>query len=360
MKEQEKKFLSVKIKPTDLDINKRWFLECIAPGPANTKNRIYIYGHINKGKTVDERLQIANDLISTLEKNGAVNKTEKSILQSALDVASLQMRFKTISAYQTVITYYLEFLGKRSDKNVSTEMVNNFLIWLQHRKVINNTIAKYRNTLYTLYNKAIEQELTDYNPVKKVKAIKQQPKSLMYFSDTQIANLKKEISTENKQLWFGVQLLFYCFIRPTEQRSLRVRDVNLDYSFIEITGDISKNKKTEKVVIPEVFLKDLQFLRKYPKNYYLLSKDLEPGTKQIGIKWLNEQHNKFLKKLEITGRYAFYSWKHTGVVKCVQKGLNIRDIQNQLRHHSLDMVQEYLKNLGVLQSIDLKNKYPQL
>jgi len=360
MKEQEKKFLSVKLKPTDLDINKRWFLECLSPGPANTKNRTYIYGHINKGKTVNERLQIANDLISSLEKNGAVNKTEKSILQTALDVASLQMRFKTISAYQTVITYFLEYLGKRNDKNVSTEMINNFLIWLQSRKIINNTIAKYRNTLHTLYNKAIEQQLTEYNPVKKVKNIKREPKSLMYFSDAQMLKLKNEISTENKQLWFGIQLLFYCFIRPTEQRSLRVCDVNLDYSFIEIPAEISKNKKTQKVVIPEVFLKDLQFLRKCNKNHFLLSKDMAPGKNQIGIKWLNEQHNKFLKKLEITGRYAFYSWKHTGVVKCVQKGLNIRDIQNQLRHHSLDMVQEYLKNLGVLQSIDLKNKYPEL
>lgn len=360
MKEQEKKFLSVKLKPTSLDINKRWFLECLLPGPANTKNRTYIYGHINKGKTVNERLQIANDLISTLEKNGAVNKPEKSILQTALDVASLQMRFKTISAYQTVITYYLEFLGKRNDKNVSTEMVNNFLIWLQHRKVINNTIAKYRNTLYTLYNKAIDQELTDYNPVKKVKTIKRQPKSLMYFSDIQIQQLKSKIIFTNPQLWLGIQLLFYCFIRPTEQRNLKIADINLDYNFIEIPGEFSKNKKTEKVAIPEAFKNDLLFIKQYPKSYYVLGKNGTCGKEPIGIKWLNDNHNKYLKALQITGRYAFYSWKHTGVVKCVQNGLNIRDIQNQLRHHSLDMVQEYLKNLGVLQSIDLIKKYPKI
>lgn len=360
MNVQEKKFFSVKIKPITLDINRRWFLECIEMVNPYRKKRTVIYGHINRGKTVDERLRIANELIDTLQKVGAVEKKEKSILQQTLNVASLQMRFKTISAYQTVITYYLEFLNNRSDLHANTKTINEFLLWLQSRKISNNTIAKYRNTLFTLYNKAIDLELTKHNPVQKVKAMKRSPKSLMYFSDAQMQQLKAAILKDNQQLWLGVQLLFYCFIRPTEQRGLKIMDINLDYDFIEIPAEISKNKKTQKVVIPAIFKKDLEFIRNYPKSFYVLGKNGTCGREPIGIKWLNDQHSRYLKQLQITGRFAFYSWKHTGVVKCVQSGLNIRDIQNQLRHHSLDMVQEYLKNLGVLQSIDLKNKYPAL
>lgn len=355
---QEKKFYSVKLKTSNLDLNKRWYLECLEHTHNKYKSkRTVLYGHINRGCTIDERLSIANELTNTLKKQGVVT-AQKSILQDALNVAALELRFKTISAYQTVITCFLEYLNGKSDIIVNTEIINNFLVWLKGRGIINNTIAKYRNTLYTLYNKAINQGLTNYNPVQKVKPIKKHPKSLMYFSDVQINLLKSEISKNNTQLWLCVQLLFYCFIRPNEQRFLKVGDVNLDYGFIEIPAEFSKNKKTQKVAIPTVFLKELQFIRVFPTNFYLLSAAGTCGKNHLTMKWIYSNHRKYLQKLQIIGRYSFYSWKHTGVVKCVQNGLNIRDIQNQLRHHSLDMVQVYLKNLGVLQSVELKEKYP--
>ena len=106
--------------------------------------------------------------------------------------------------------------------------------------------------------------------------------------------------------------------------------------------------------------KEIEFLQSYPNNYYILSKCGKPGQNPISTKWLNDEHRKVLDELKIIGRYAFYSWKHTGVVKAVKSGLNIKDLQLQLRHHSLDMVNEYLKNLGVLDSEDLINRYPTL
>jgi integrase len=86
----------------------------------------------------------------------------------------------------------------------------------------------------------------------------------------------------------------------------------------------------------------------------------DPDQKGISANHLNDLHTKVLDKLRIRGRYAFYSWKHTGAVQCVQAGLNVRDIQNQMRHSSLDMTQRYLEGLRVMQSEDLKNKYPKL
>lgn len=62
----------------------------------------------------------------------------------------------------------------------------------------------------------------------------------------------------------------------------------------------------------------------------------------------------------IQGHYSFYSLKHTGVVRAVKAGVNIKEIQLQLRHHSLDMVNEYLKNLGVFDLEDIELKLPAL
>jgi hypothetical protein len=65
-------------------------------------------------------------------------------------------------------------------------------------------------------------------------------------------------------------------------------------------------------------------------------------------------------KLKINGNYAFYSWKHTGVVQAVRNGVNMKTLQLQLRHNSLDMVNEYLKNLGIMDDMDTDKKLPTL
>ena len=154
--------------------------------------------------------------------------------------------------------------------------------------------------------------------------------------------------------------MFYCFIRPGEQRQLRIADINFELSYIEVRAEISKNKKTQKVAIPDHFLAELQYLKKYPNNYYILGRIGEPDAQPIAENTIYNAHSKALDRLQIRGRYSFYSWKHTGAVRCVQAGLNIRDIQNQMRHSSLDMTAEYLKGLGVMQSEDLIKKFPKL
>lgn len=358
---QEKKFFSVKLKTCNNNLSKRWYLECWHYTHNGTnKKRTFVYGNINKGVTIEERLLLAEQLIKEIHITKTAVTVKQSILNDTLNRASLDLRFKSISAYRTVITCFLKYLSDTPDNTVSSQRITDFLLHIKNNGLSNNTISKYRNTLFTLYNKAIYYEFINYNPVQKIKPIKRDSKSLMYFSDKQIELLKIAISKENKQLWLCVQLLYYCFIRPGEQRFLKVRDVNLDYGFIEVPAEISKNKKTQKVAIPTIFLKELEFIKKYPPNYYLLSSTGTCGTGPISMKWIYTHHKRYLSKLQIVGRYSFYSWKHTGVVKCVQFGLNIRDIQNQLRHHSLDMVQIYLKNLGVLQSVELKEKYPTL
>ena len=49
------------------------------------------------------------------------------------------------------------------------------------------------------------------------------------------------------------------------------------------------------------------------------------------------------------------SWKHTGAGTFVKNNGNLKDLQTQLRHHSLDQVNDYLKDMGVYQSEFIKN-----
>jgi len=45
--------------------------------------------------------------------------------------------------------------------------------------------------------------------------------------------------------------------------------------------------------------------------------------------------------------YTLYSWKHSGVVAAYNAGVDIKTIQSQCRHQSLEQTDIYLKSLGL-------------
>lgn len=356
MDTRDKKFLAPILRTYKEDISKRWRVEYWTPTHnGHGIERVVLYGNINKGTTPEDRHRLANELIASLQLQ---RPQEKTMMTKVMEAGRLEWRTKTISTYKTVVLKYETFLHKQQAELASSETINQFLRDMQDKGAKVGTIFKYRYILYALYERAVAMKLCSVNPVEKVAQMKREPQSLAYFSTAQIYRIKREC--EHTQLWLSIRLLFYCFIRPGEQRLLRVGDINFEQSYIEIRAEISKNRKTQKVAIPAHFLEEIQYLKQYSNNTYVISRSGAPGDVCVAANWMNNEHSKVLNKLQIRGNYAVYSWKHTGVVACVKAGLNIRDIQNQLRHHSLDMVQEYLKGLGVLQSEDLMNRYPKL
>ena len=353
--EQEKKFFLPVLRTYKEDISKRWRVEYLEPiYNGLSARRVVLYGDINKGTTIEDRYRRAERLIVSLRFKP--QKASLNLLQKVIAIQSISWRPKTVSAYKTVEKAFTEYLGKVTPDKVTEQHVHGFLIHLSKSPISGNRVEKYRKMLHTLYARAVEHKLCSVNPVTLTKGNKAEHKSLYFFSDQQIAQFKK--AQMPSQLRLAIQFLFYTFIRPGELRCLRIQDINFEYGFIEIPSEFSKNRKTQKVLIPAEFSVLLEGLKVFPNSFYIFSKGGLPGKLQIGVNWFNNEHRKVLDQLKIRGRYAFYSWKHTGVVKAVQAGCNLKDLQLQLRHHSLDMVNEYLKNLGVLMSEDLRTKFP--
>ena len=62
---------------------------------------------------------------------------------------------------------------------------------------------------------------------------------------------------------------------------------------------------------------------------------------------MTERFRKLIKELNLGSDYTLYSWKHSGVVAAYNAGIDIKTIQNQCRHHSLEQTDIYLKSLGL-------------
>ena len=319
----------------------------------------------NPKKVYKDQLEYEN---SKINRNKTVDYSIHYFINFYIDQRKQNLRNKTFQDYRCKLRIFMKWITFKNYNDVNVKYFTNkdavdFLNWLRIvRKQKNYTHNCYITVLRSFFNDMISDNIITSNPFDKIKKLQVTVEGKLPFKLHQREQLKNIISKEKPQLWLFIEFIYYCFIRPGELRLLKVGDIDIDGSKILIRGDISKNKKSEYIGIPEVFRKVIidNGIYKYNENYFIFSINGVPGSEPVGKNHFSNIHRKILKKLEYTKRYSLYSWKATGVVTAVNSGLNIKDIQVQLRHHSLDIVDMYLKSNGAVHNDNIRLNFPTL
>jgi len=350
------------------DLTKTWYISYYIIEPCGYKKRMRLYGGINKGKTIAQRYKIAEKLLqnltvqlqSELLPTSKYKRYIKDVLLDILAKRKNELRKKTYQSYVSKITGFCAYLDKLNIfkiELVTYEVVEKIKEMMLNDGLNNTTINQYINKIRYVFDSLVKLKEVKKNPFAEVKMLKENPQGAMYFKEHQISYIKENIETQNPLLWLACQTLFYCFIRPGEMRNLKVCDFDLIEATLTVPAEISKNKKRQTVQIPDSFLPTLRaYLKGRDKNDYFL---LING-KQININYLNTEHRKIMNTLGFGKRYVFYSWKHTGAVQVAKSNIPLKQLQMQLRHHSLDQVNEYLREMGIFEAKELKANYPKL
>ena len=324
------------------DLTKRWYVYFKRNG-----KRVVKYGNINKHKTIHERRKACNELIKQL--TNTTPPTPEAIWR-AVDAYLISrasfLRPKTLQNLQSKIRVLRCWLGHRS---LTPPTLTDFFAHLLTRVGL-ITYNDYVEKLSKIF-KAIGIELPPLEKARKAVSIPAQ-----YFSRVEMDFLLPHLQ-KHKDLYLFVSCIYYCFIRPTELRKLRIGDILLEENKIRVRPDVSKNQKLQYVQIPLPFRAQLAgaLAGRNPSEY------LFGNNKQIGANTMARKHQKILIELGFdTTRFKLYSWKHTGAVMCVKAGVHIKELQLQLRHHSLEQVDAYLRQMGVSDVVELANKFPPL
>jgi integrase len=126
-----------------------------------------------------------------------------------------------------------------------------------------------------------------------------------------------------------------------------------------IPGYVSKNKKQEVVHIPDALMPVLLKMNlNFPGDYFIFAKNQQRGPKEYAPTRIAEAWRKFADPHGIMKN--IYSLKHTGVGLAIENGINIRDLQLQLRHSNLEMTQIYLDKFNSRPSGKLSTNFPDL
>jgi integrase len=348
------------------NLSKRWYVEYyIFDGLERLRKRAYI----NRGATADERYAEANRIITaSLKTPEKLEARDCADLGNSLEKAMLKrgrhLRAKTKATYISKINIFLEWAKTKKYTvvgEITKAAVDEFYTYLHDVRLVSLTTQNhYQRYLFTLFSDFVRKES---NPFARGVLPSPAPTPALWFQKSQRILLKTYISENDAQLWRFIEFIFYCFIRPGELRQLQVSDVFLENSQILMRKEISKNKKDQYIIIPQPFLPTLLAMGfdKANPNDYVFSGNGFFGAIPLSTNKMSYRHQQILKHLKFdTTRHKLYSWKHTGAVAVVKAGIHIKQLQMQLRHHSLDQVNEYLRDLGIADLDELKNNYPEI
>ena len=313
-------------------------------------------------------------------------RNEESLLEAMQFALSIKLqtdRKSTRHAYRSICSIFLRFMREQGwEKMVIADFTRSHAMKfldhaIRHRGIGALTYQTYIVRLRALFTELRERDFLDRyehgrlvrpdNPFSRLPKKKIQAKRRRAFHDEERKAMAAYIQENDPFLWMGVVLQYYCFIRPSELRRLRIHMIRTHEGIIHLPGYLTKNRDASQITIPISMMKfiDQMKLCRYNQNFLLFGKGLQPHpTKPCGLNTLNNHHLKALRRLRDQGLIhnieglSFYSWKDTGALQLFKKKVNILEIMRQLRHKDLSTTQRYCQSLYVMnQEIrDLNNE----
>lgn len=210
----------------------------------------------------------------------------------------------------------------------------NFYTKKRSAKTVQNIVGRVK----VMTNKLLDRELIKHNPFLKLtmpKVVETEKNSS--FSPDHIKQLKEYTLKHEPFMWLVFQFIYYTYMRPVEIGRLKVGHIDLTGDKIHVTGDISKNRKNQTIELPSPLKKELvKYINTAPKDYFLFTAELCPGQNKISDSFFGKHFLKIREALGFDDKHTLYSWKHTGVIQAYKNGVDIKAIQLQCRHHSIN------------------------
>ena len=362
-KSTSKRIVFVDYKPAELRANKVWYIEYYAKNPLTEKLERFkkrvpsMKSQREREKYAKKMVQAINQKLETgwspfyenpsnqyksLEDSFSLflkqlEKEVKDGIKRPDTLRSWKSFFSNISAYIKEKHLDVKFV-----LNIDFLFVNNFLDYIYYDK--RNSPRTYNN--YLAYMKGFFEwaKLKGYAKQNPAEGIKSKPK-VQKKREPLTAEVKKcikELRDKDFHFFTCCMLTYFCLIRRTELTKLKVSDVRLSESRIILDGSITKNRKTDSVTIPDVFLPILaQHLATANNSDYLFGKDFKPGKVQLNPKKISDTWIKYRKKYKFDSKFQFYSLKDTGIMDLLNSGIPSIKVRDQARHYDIKQTEAY-------------------
>lgn len=315
---------------------------------------------LDAGYHVDPKEKKKQDVKISVNNTGDFTITQA--FNYILPIIKQTKRDGTHNSYNSVSGLFLAFCEAAGwdQWKIKTLTRTDIITWLDHTKVSNTTRNNYKSFISGIFTMMAERGILEVNPALGIKSLAEDLGGNTAYTLDQIEKLKEAIQDKQPRLWLFVTFLLYGFIRPAEIGRLRVKMIDLKKNEIFLPGNITKNRKPRYVKISKPFRTyiDQLNLPAQSLNDFVFGYNLQTCSQHIQKNYASMTHTEIARKLKFGKEYTLYSWKHTGVVLHYKAGIDIKTLQAQIGHQSLQETDIYLKSLNLYTNTEIEDKSP--
>ena len=257
-------------------------------------------------------------------------------------------RVDTLRSYSSMLAMIDKYIA---EKKINLKMMLeynrvflvNFLDWILYER--NNSPRTYNNHL--LFARTFINHCVGRGYLKENFAVglpkKQETAKVRQILTFEVKQKLKLLEAENFNFFVLCMATYFCFLRRTELTKLKVDDIFIANNYIQISGESSKNKKSESVTIPSAYIGMLATHLQNAKNTDFLFSDnnFKAGSKQLNPKKISDVWAKFRIEKNVPNIYQFYSLKDTGITDLLNSGIAAIKVRDQARHYDLKITEKY-------------------
>ncbi|MCT7618525.1 tyrosine-type recombinase/integrase [Aliarcobacter butzleri] len=216
------------------------------------------------------------------------------------------------------------------------------------------TVVTYRSVFYSIFDKALVNDIIKYNPLSRVKSpltINKKFKKLTTIEDDVInpfnkSEILKILESSTGNLYYAIFIILHTGIRPGELISLTWNDIDFNKKRIAVdkttwrgkVGDVKTQASVRYIdILPqlEIKLKELKEISG-TYNYLLLNHSKKPFYSHDV---LNLRFRNLLKQIGIKER-SIYNLRHTfasHMISNIEKGVDILWVSKMLGHKDVSI-----------------------
>ena len=254
--------------------------------------------------------------------------------------------YKLDEAKVKVIHSY--FGEKTLASKITPKRIEDFKSFMS-KKYSNAYVNRYLACIKTIFNIGIKNELIKTTPMKAVKMMKEDNHKIRYLTADEEARLFKELPEHLKPI---VICALQTGLRKSNILQLRWELVDLEFRFIEVLAQQNKGHKIIKIPISDKLLETLESL---PRNSEYVFANPDTGKPYRDI---SEGFKNACDRANIEN-FRFHDLRHTVATRLVEKGIDLRVVQEILAHSTIVTTQRYMHPTPKrkLEAISVLNSY---
>jgi len=262
------------------------------------------------------------------------------------------LSINTYNAYSIDLKYFLKFLNNHKGNKVTLKVLGSlslrdFRSWLSSQKINNKSLSPKTQarskaaikSFYKFLNKKKYIKNTTIFNLQPVKIIKQLPRPLSFKEVINVINISGE-----KKDWTGLRnktlfiLIYAAGLRINEALQLNRIDVE-DLDIIRVQG---KGVKIREIPLIESATASIKQLLDIEKNKYMNS-PLFKGLKgkRLSPRQVQKTMEEIRNKLSLPKTVTPHALRHSFATHLLEKGVDLRTLQELLGHSSLSTTQGY-------------------